>query len=269
MDLALFDNIIDFVKSNGYNYTGQNDEDEWFYVKNGTSFDIDYAKYKFTSKYPTIKFPDVYFDLYSQDFLIVTTAIYKEGELLKIFVDGDECNFVNESGEINILCGGYTQNVNIRKYFSQTFIDYKLENIDDLVNSIKQKKDFLIVKHYENSDSETVENCVFVQINVIMNTRLSKYIKKDKTNIFFINDGFLSTSKGDKIKEYVSLSMFPKRKQQELVDIINSYYQNLTIIKKPSTKEVIFGIKGQEFIRTVWNKYECVFCPVINTNIKL
>jgi hypothetical protein len=266
MDLTLFDNIIDFIKSNGYNYTGQNDDDDWFYVKNETSFDIDYTKYNFTSKYPTIKFPDVYFDLYSQDFLIVTTEIYKEEGLLKIFVDADECNFVNEPGKINILCGGLRQNVNIEKYFSQTFIDYKLENIDDLVNSIDQRNDFVIRKQFETPDSS---NCVFVQINVIMNTRLSKYIKKDKTNIFFINDGFLSTSKGDKIKEYVSLSMFSFRKQQELIDIINSYYQNLTIIKKPSTKEIIFGIKGQEFIRTVWNKYECVFCPIINENIKL
>lgn len=266
MDLTLFDNIIEFIKISGYNYTAQNDDDDWFYVKNETSFDIDYTKYKFTSKYPTIKFPDVYFDLYSQDFLIVTTEIHKEGELLKIFVDGDECNFVNESEEINILCGGCTQNVNIGKYFSQTFIDYRLENINDLVDSIKQRKDFVIIKEFEIPDSN---NCVFVQINVIMNTRLSKYIKKDKTNIFFINDGFLSTWKGDKIKEYVNLSLFPKRKQQELIDIINSYYQNLTIIKKPSTKEVIFGIKGQEFIRTVWNKYECLFYPTINTNIKL
>jgi GMP synthase PP-ATPase subunit len=102
-----------------------------------------------------------------------------------------------------------------------------------------------------------------------MSTKLTKYIKKDKSNIFFINDGFLARNKGDKIKEYVSLSLFSNRRQQELVDIINSYYQNLTIIKKPSTRELIIGIKGQEFIRTVWNKYECIFYPVINENIKL
>jgi hypothetical protein len=266
MDYKLFDNIIDWVKANGYNYTGHTEDDEWFYGKNMESFESSNNKYPISSKYPTIKIPDVHFDLYSRDFLIVTTGIYKEDDLLQIFVESDECEFTSDLTKINILFGAHMQCVDIKKYFAQTFIDSKLEQIDDLVNNIKQKNDFVISKKFETPDSE---NLVFVQINVIMSTKLTKYIKKDKSNIFFINDGFLARNKGDKIKEYVSLSLFSNRRQQELVDIINSYYQNLTIIKKPSTRELIIGIKGQEFIRTVWNKYECIFYPVINENIKL
>ena len=267
MDFDIFNNITQWIKNHQYQYTGFNDDkDEWFYGVTQESLSTNNDKCQIDNIYSEINFPDVNVDLYSRDFVIVTTEIYKEGDLLKIFVDTDECDFVGEYKKMIVFVEGYAECVDIKKYYAQTFIDYKLDNIDDFINSIDDRKDYVMTKQYE---IPTDDNLVFVQINVVMHTKLNKYIKPEKSNIFFINNGFLSRKTNDKIKDYINLSVFAERKRQEVVDIINSYYQNLTIIKKPYTNEIIFGIKGQEFIKQVWNKYEGIFYPVINENIKL
>lgn len=267
MDFDIFNNVLEWIKNKNYKYTWSNDDkDEWGYGLTLESICNDNNKSQLNNIISGINYPDVHVDLYLRDFIIVTTEIYKEGDVLKIFVDTDECDFINEYKKMSVFIGGYKECVDIKKYYMQTFIDYKLDDIDDFVNSIEERKDYVLTKECEYPNDD---NLVFVQINVIMHTKLNKYIKQEKSNIFFVNNGFLSTKKNNKIKDYINLSMFVEKKQQEIVDIINSYYQNLTIIKKPYTNEIIFGIKGQEFIRRVWNKYEGIFYPVINENIKL
>jgi hypothetical protein len=264
MDYQLFDNIIDWVKSGGYTCTGVTPDDEIYYGKTINSFDLDDGnEIKFKSE--SIKFPKIYSDLYSKDFLIVCTQIYKEHEKLEICVDVDECDFTDKPEIINIHIDSHVEQLNIKKYFSQTFIDYKLGDLDLMVQNIGNKLEFVTSKTFE-ADSD---NLVFVQINVIMNTRLSKYIKKDRCDVFLLNDNFLAKRKADNVKNYIDMSTNTKRQQTEIIQILNSYYDNLTIIKKPSTNELIFGIKGQEFLKKVWNKFEGTFYLVMNEQIKL
>jgi hypothetical protein len=264
MDYSIFDNVIQWIKAQGYSITATTQDDYWFYAKNNES--INKSGLEINQKYPNIKFPNTTLDLGSRDFLIVMTEIYKEGDLLQIFVDTDECNFADSSKKMNVYASGYRDCVDINKYYSHTFIDYKLDNLNELIESIAQRKEWVSVKEYSEPDEN---NLIFVQINLVIGTKLTKYIKQEKSNIFFINNGFLSRHKENKIKAYIDLNSFSKRKQQEIADIINSYYQNLTIIKKPSTREIIFGIKGQEFIKMAWNKYDETFYPVMNEQIKL
>ena len=265
MDYQIFDNVIDWVKNKGYTCTGETDDNEIYYGKTKESFDLKTeceVKYKFDS----IKFPRIYFDLYSRDFLIVITQINKEGDNLQICVDIDECDFTDKNETMNIRVDNCRETVNIHKYFSQTFIDLKLDKLDLMIDKIGQKSEFVITKSFDEIDDE---NLVFVQINVIMNARLSKYIKKEKCDVFLLNGNFLAKRKNDYIKNYFDMSDISKKQRNLIIDIMNSYYENLTIIKKPYTNEIIFGIKGQEFLRKIWNKFEGKFYLVMNEQIKL
>lgn len=265
MDYQIFGSVIDWIKGNGYTFTGQTDDDEIYYGKTRESFELDNeCEIKYISN--SINFPKIFSNLYSTDFLIVTTQIYKEKDNLQICVDIDDCEFSDKPEIVNIYIGSSREQINIQKYFSQTFIDYKLDNLDSMIGNIAKKSDFVIIKPI---DEPNEENLLFVQINVVMNTRLSKFIKKDKCDIFLLNGNFLAKRKNDNIKNYIDISTTPKKQQIEIVDIINSYYENLTIIKKPFTNEIIFGIKGQEFLKKVWNKFEDKFYLVVNEQIKL
>ena len=264
MDYQIFDNVIDWIKKNGYSCTGQTD-DEIYYGKTRKSFELD-NEYEIKYKSNSINFPKIFSDLYSTDFLVVTTQIYKEKDNLQICVDIDDCEFTDKAEIVNIYIGSSTEPINIKKYFSQTFIDYKLENLDFMIDNITKKSDFVITKLINEPNEE---NLLFVQINVVMNTRLSKYIKKDKYDVFLLNGNFLAKRKNDDIKNYIDMTAYPKKRQIEIVDIINSYYENLTIIKKPFTNEIIFGIKGQEFLKKVLNKFEDKYYLVVNEQIKL
>ena len=242
---------------------GRTDDEEIYYGKTKEAFNLENG-IKCTSDF--IKFPQISSSLYSNDFLIITTQIYKEDENLQMCVDVDECDFTDKPEIINIRITNCNEPVNIKKYFSQTFIDYKLENLDLMIDDIAKKSDFAITKLF---DEPSDDNLVFVQINVVMSTRLSKYIKTDRCDIFFMNGNFLAKKKGDHIKNYLDVSTNPQKQQTEMIDILNSYYENLTIIKKPYTNEIIFGIKGQEFLKKLWNKYEGKFYVVMNEAINL
>jgi len=263
MDYKLFANVIEWINSNGYTCMGRTDDEEIYYGKTKEAFNLENG-IKCTSDF--IKFPQISSSLYSNDFLIITTQIYKEDENLQMCVDVDECDFTDKPEIINIRITNCNEPVNIKKYFSQTFIDYKLENLDLMIDDIAKKSDFAITKLF---DEPSDDNLVFVQINVVMSTRLSKYIKTDRCDIFFMNGNFLAKKKGDHIKNYLDVSTNPQKQQTEMIDILNSYYENLTIIKKPYTNEIIFGIKGQEFLKKLWNKYEGKFYVVMNEAINL
>lgn len=267
MDYQKFDNIIEWIKSNGYTYTIQTDYDEIFYGK-GTEIFGPENDSEIKYKYDFVKFPTICSNLYFSDFVIVTTQIYKEGDKLEICIDLDECNFTHKPEIINVRIGNYEQSVNIHRHFSQTFTDYKLCDLDTMVNNIDQKIDFVATKFF---DEPIDENLVFVQINVIMNTRLSKFIKKERHDIFLLNNdnNFLAKRKGDYIKNYIDMSVYPIKQKKEIIQILNSYYENLTIIKKPHTNELILGIKGQEFLKKLWNKVDKNFYLVMNEQIKL
>ena len=261
------DRVIETVTSNGYTYTIQTDYDEIFYGK-GTEIFGPENDSEIKYKYDFVKFPTICSNLYFSDFVIVTTQIYKEGDKLEICIDLDECNFTHKPEIINVRIGNYEQSVNIHRHFSQTFTDYKLCDLDTMVNNIDQKIDFVATKFF---DEPIDENLVFVQINVIMNTRLSKFIKKERHDIFLLNNdnNFLAKRKGDYIKNYIDMSVYPIKQKKEIIQILNSYYENLTIIKKPHTNELILGIKGQEFLKKLWNKVDKNFYLVMNEQIKL
>ena len=89
-------------------------------------------------------------------------------------------------------------------------------------------------------------------------------------NIFFLEDNHICKyNKYGKIKKYFDVEYFSKSEQEKIILVINSYYDDLTIVIKPSTNDLIFYIKNQEFIKRVWHKYEQKYYPVINDNIKL
>jgi hypothetical protein len=259
----LFNKVLGFIKQNGYKYTMVNEEDEYYYSKNNIM--LDNNKIKFDEIY----LPKINFNLHSNDFLIIYTQIYKEDDLLQICIDIDDCDYEKNKDFIRVYNTSFGEAIEPYKYYSQSFKDLQLEdNINDFINSIKENKDFEI---YKNFDKPLDDNIVFVQINIIMNNKLSKFIKpeKERHNVFNLIDGKLFLNKNNKIKEYFDFNNYSKKKQQIILDLLNSYYINLIIIKKPSNNDIIFGIKGQEFIRKVWHKYENKFYTIINENINL
>lgn len=95
---------------------------------------------------------------------------------------------------------------------------------------------------------------------------MSKYAKT--SHVFFLVNGQIAKyTKDMEIKTYFDLTYFPKVKRQEIINILNIHYNDLIIIRKPSTNDLIFQIKGHEFIKRVWHKYEQKFYPIINENI--
>jgi hypothetical protein len=265
MDYQIFTDIIDWIKKEGYSCTIETTDDEIYYTKNIDANDLDH---EIKQKSNSIKFPKIFADLYSTDFLIITTQIYKEGEYLNICVDIEDCQFTDSVEYVNMLIANSRCSTNIKKYFSRTFIDYELgeSNLDSMIENIGTKTDFTFGKTFQTPNED---NIVFVQFNLVMNTRLSKYIKKDRCDFFILSDNFLSRKKGDRIKKYFDLSLISKKQQLEIIYIINSYYDNLTIIKKPSSSEIYFGIRGQEFIKKIKSKTDNKFSILVNEQIIL
>lgn len=217
--------------------------------------------------YEFIKTPDVILDD-TYDFLVILTQIYQENNLLRIYIDVDECDYIKKEGYITGYCSKYGECVEPLKYYAETFKDLQTNSTNNFINAINSKKDYQLIKTFDNP---LEDNTLFVQINVIITSTISKFIKSEieRPIIFFLNNEKIAKYNKHGIKEYFDLSYFEKTKQQEIIDILNSYYDYLTIIKKPSTNDLIFEIKGQEFIKRIWHKYEQQFYPIINEKIKL
>ena len=268
MDYQIFDDLINLIKNDGYVCTCETSDNEFYYCKSTDSFDKD-DKRIIKFKYNSVIFPPIYYDLYSVDFLIVRIRIFKKGEYYQICVDVDECDFTDKLENISLHITNTKKLTNIYKYFNQIFCDYKLDNLSSMIDKISQKKDFAISKLFDRS-SEFDNDLVFSQINIVMSTRLSKYIKKDKCEKFVINGDFLAKrKKDDTVINYIDFSANSKKQQTEIVDILNSYYDDLKIIEIPYKNEIIFEIKGQEFIRNFWHKYEERFYFVVNEEFVL
>lgn len=262
MDYQIFDDLINLIENNGYVCTCETSDNEFYYCKSKDFFDKD-DKRIIKFKYNSVIFPPMHHDLYSANFLIVRTRILKKREYYQICVDVDECDFTDKSENISVHIANTKKVINIYKYFNQIFCDYKLDNLNSMIEKISQKKDFVISKSFDGS-FEFDDGLVFSQINIVMSTRFSKYIKKDKCEKFVINGDSLAKKEDDIVINYIDLSANSKKQQTEIVDILNSYYDDLKIIEIPHKNEIIFEIKGQEFIRNFWHKYEERFYLVVN-----
>jgi hypothetical protein len=260
--MSIFDNILNFINASDYKYTGINEDDEYYYSKNKEDFKNDIKII-----YDFVKIPYINLDI-KHDFIVILFQIYQENNLLQLCIDIDECDYIQKDEHIRVFCSKHGIYIEPYKYYGQTFRDLQFESINEFINSINTKKNYQLIKTF---DKLIEDNTIYAQIDLINTSALSKYVKpyNERSIIFFLNDGKLAKYKKNSIKEYFDLNCFEKKKQQEIIDIVNSYYNNLTIIKKPSTNDLIFGIKGQEFIKKVWHKYEQKFYPVINENIKL
>jgi hypothetical protein len=136
MDYETFTSIVNWITDNGYTHTLQTTDNEIYYGKTKSLFE---SELDINSEYDYIKFPQVNYDIYSNDFVIITTQIYNEvndtdetdtKNKIQICIDTDECKFTDDTEIIDISISNSRQRVNIKKYFSQTFIDYKIDNSD-------------------------------------------------------------------------------------------------------------------------------------------
>ena len=171
-----------------------------------------------------------------------------------------------------MCASSYNHVVEVGEYYGCTLKHLQIKSLGKFLQSISNKKDCRIaIFHNEKLQKYMYKSLIYSSVEVIMSSRLAKFIKPEivRPNIFFLNNEFIAKYTKDKIKEYFDMSCFTKEKQQEIVDVLNYHYDNLTIIKNPSKNELIFEIKGKEFIKRVWNKYENKYYPIVNEDIKL
>lgn len=267
----MFSNITNYITSKGYNFTGINYEDEYYYAKNYDELSL----INYINSYNSITLPEYLHNLISDsdnDFYVIYTEITTYKGLLQINIDIDKCDYLNKNDYIrinNINGSGFSESVDIKKYFEPLFIEMPEDSLNNFVKTINKRGNYEIFKIY---DDDLDDNVVFVQINVLVNNKLKKLSKPkiEQSEIFFLQNDYICkyNKKGD-VKKYFDISFFSDLKKQEIIDILNSWYENLTIIKKPINNELSFAIKGQEFLKNTWHKYEGKYYPIINDNIEL
>lgn len=267
----MFSTITNYITSKGYKFTGINYEDEYYYAKNYDELNL----INYVYSYNKITLPEYLHDIISysdNDFFVIYTEITTYKGLLQINIDIDNCDYLNECDYIrinNVNGSGYSESVDIKKYFKPLFKEMPEDSLNNFAETINKKGNYEIFKVY---DDTLDDNIVFVQINVLVNNKLTKLSKPkiDQSEIFFLqNDYICKYNKKGNVKKYFDISCFSDLRKQQIIDVLNSWYDSLTIIKKPINNELSFAIKGQEFIKNTWHKYDDKYYPIINDNIEL
>lgn len=253
------DNIVNYLTLEGYKFTGINNKEEYFYAKTQEDFDLTNLNI-----YNNIFLPK--FDILLYDLFVIFTEISKYGNLLTIDFEIEKCNYIGQD-YISIVCNNMNEKVNIKTYFKPYLKNMTESKIQEFANAINKKEDYVI----SNFDYDMCDDVVFTQINILINNNFKGLIKSNiKKKIFFLNEGYVvKYNKKHLIKKYFDLNCFSDTKKQEIIDVLNSWYEDLTIIKSPINNIISFQINKKEFIKNVWHKYEQKYYPVINDNIKL
>lgn len=261
----MYENLKDFLVSGGYTITFKNYDDEYFYAKTKEEL----IGKEICNIYEEIIIPDFFEELNDNDFFVVYTELFCKDDLLQLCIDIDNCDYTKQKEYILVYIKKNSEVVNTEKYYGRSFIDSNLGPINNFIESINKNEEYELIKMFEEKNDD---NVVYIQVNVIQNNKLNKFVKSDieRQKIFFIKDNYISKyNKDGNIKKYFDMEYFSIKKQETIVNILNSYFDNLVIIKKPKNNDLIFGIKGQEFIKRVWHKYEQRFYPIVNENVKL
>ena len=91
---------------------------------------------------------------------------------------------------------------------------------------------------------------------------------KDTPPTFALWNKHLCTQDATKgIKSRASLAAFTLSKQQEIVDTLNAYVHDVTIVKYPQQDKVVYCIRGKPYLERSWSEVDYRYVTLLYTDI--